>query len=65
MYHMETKRTEQWGPEVEKDFHGLLLAPPAEWQRSFSNADLSVVVHRRPSSSSTFHFKIVFLKKNI
>ena len=30
------------------------LAPPAERQRSFSNADLSVVV-RRPSS--TFHLK--------
>ena len=35
------------------------LAPPAERQRSFSNADSSVV--RRPSSS-TFHFKSLFLR---
>ena len=26
------------------------LAPPAEWQRSFSNADSSVVCRRRLSS---------------
>ena len=31
------------------------LAPPAERQRSFSNADSSVV--RRRPSSSTFHLK--------
>ena len=30
----------------------LFLAPPAERQRSFSNADSSIVVRRRPSSSS-------------
>ena len=29
----------------------FLLAPPAGRQRSFSNADSSVVVRRRPSSS--------------
>ena len=34
-----------------------LLAPPAERERSFSNADSSVVVRRRPSSASTFHLK--------
>ena len=36
------------------------LAPPAERQRSFSNADSSVVRRRRrpsSSSSSTFHLK--------
>ena len=33
------------------------LAPPAERQRSFSNADSSVVRRRPPSSSSTFHIK--------
>ena len=45
------------------------LAPPAERQRSFSNAELSVV-RRRPSSSvvvvrrpsSTFHLKSSFLR---
>ena len=30
------------------------LAPPAKWQRSFSNAD-SAVVRRRRRLSSTFH----------
>ena len=32
--------------------HVYLLAPPDERQRNFSNADSSVVVRRRPSSSS-------------
>ena len=36
------------------------LAPPAERQRSFSNAELSVV--RPSSSSSTFHSKSLFLR---
>ena len=49
----------------------FFLAPPAERQRSFSNADSSVVrrrpsssvvVRRRPSSSSTFQLKAWFLK---
>ena len=48
---------------------GQFLAPPAERQRSFSNADSSVVrrpssvvvVRRRPSSS-TFQLKAWFLK---
>ena len=31
----------------------IFLAPPAERQRSFSNADSSVVRRRRPSSSSS------------
>ena len=37
-----------------------LLAPTAEWQRSFSKAELSII-HHRPSSVvrrlSTFHLK--------
>ena len=55
-----------------KAFLPLFLAPPAERQRSFSNADSSVVrrpssVVRRPSSvvrrpSSTFQLKAWFLK---
>ena len=38
------------------------LAPPAEWQRSFSNADSSVVLRRL---SSTFHLNGWFLKNGL
>ena len=37
------------------------LAPPAEWQRSFSNADSSVVVCRRRLSSSVVNFSLKWL----
>ena len=41
---------------IDSGFDSSLLAPPAERQRSFFNADSSVV--RPPSSSSsTFHLK--------
>ena len=41
----------------------LFLAPPAERQQSFSNAELSVVVVRR--LSSTFHLKYLFLRNRL
>ena len=40
----------------------IFLAPPAEWQRSFSNAELSVV-RRRPSSSVNFSHKSLISQK--
>ena len=53
-----TMKTEtQW---TDRGPWAFYLAPPAERLRSFSNADSSVVVVRRPSS--TFQLKAWFLK---
>ena len=45
----------------------LFLAPPAEWQRSFTNAESSVVVvirrRRHPSSSVNFSLKNLISQK--
>ena len=43
-------------------FDVIFFAPPAEWQRSFSNADSSVVCRRRHlSSSSVVNFSLKWL----
>ena len=39
------------------DVMAYFLAPPAEWQRSFSNGELSVVIIHHLSAVSTFHLK--------
>ena len=44
-------------------FDVIFLAPPAEWQRSFSNTDSSVVRRRR--RLSTFHLNGWFLKNGL
>ena len=47
-------------PCISCPYRWEFLAPPAERQRSFSNAELSVIRLRRPSS--TFHLKSLFLR---
>ena len=55
------KCDQKWFLDIQNGWQWPFLAPPAERQRSFSNADSSVVVVRR-LSSSTFHLKYQFLK---